>query len=270
MSDCMHFPDTVEEFMEQYKMTDTKQVYSNGTEYVPIFRMEQWFEHEKAQHSQEGEGTISDLISRQEARHALCKAVHNGEDVPCENQTASCLWTGTRVCDFVRAIDALPSVQPEPTRIISETRAIPSDDDRVSLSEMVTATYYDEEYEEWSQKTVTVRDVLDSVCDKYTVLPTIHPVATDINVGDKISRQVAIDAAKEAVIADEQPYVENALKSVPSVQQENGASEWVTYYKYDNFIGRYEWKRCRKCGKDMISHETDYCPNCGAKMTISK
>ena len=68
---------------------------------------------EKAQLSPED--TTSDLISRQAARHALCNAVHKGEDVPCENQTASCLWTGTRVCDFVREIDALPSVQPEPT-----------------------------------------------------------------------------------------------------------------------------------------------------------
>lgn len=55
----------------------------------------------------------NDLISRQAARHALCKAVHNGEDIPCENQTASCLWTGTRVCDYVREIDALPPVQPD-------------------------------------------------------------------------------------------------------------------------------------------------------------
>ena len=45
MSDCMTFPDTVEEFMEQYKITDTDHVYSNGTEFVPIFRMKQWFEH---------------------------------------------------------------------------------------------------------------------------------------------------------------------------------------------------------------------------------
>lgn len=43
MSDCMTFPDTVEEFMEQYKVVDTDQVYSNGTEFVPIFRMKQWF-----------------------------------------------------------------------------------------------------------------------------------------------------------------------------------------------------------------------------------
>lgn len=46
MGDCMKFPDTVEEFMEQYKVTDYKQVYTNGTELVPIFRMKQWFERQ--------------------------------------------------------------------------------------------------------------------------------------------------------------------------------------------------------------------------------
>ena len=104
--------------------------------------------------------------------------------------------------------------------------------------------------------------------------PTVQPetekrmLESPQNVPDDelISKKAAIDAAKEAVIADEQPYVENALKSVPSVQQENGTGEWVTYYKYDNAIGRYEWKRCSKCGKDMFSHETEYCPRCGARM----
>lgn len=43
--DIMTFPDTVEEFMEQYKMVDREQIYSNGIEYVPIFRMKQWFKH---------------------------------------------------------------------------------------------------------------------------------------------------------------------------------------------------------------------------------
>lgn len=41
----MTFPNSVEEFMESYKMVDTEHIYSNGTEYVPIFRMKQWFEH---------------------------------------------------------------------------------------------------------------------------------------------------------------------------------------------------------------------------------
>ena len=45
MADCMNFPATVEEFMEQYKITDTEQVYTNGAELIPMFRMKQWFEH---------------------------------------------------------------------------------------------------------------------------------------------------------------------------------------------------------------------------------
>lgn len=43
--DVMTFPETVEEFMEEYKIVDTEKVYTNGIELVPIFRMKQWFEH---------------------------------------------------------------------------------------------------------------------------------------------------------------------------------------------------------------------------------
>ena len=45
MAESMEFPNTVEEFMEQYKVVDTECVYTNGVELVPIFRMKQWFEH---------------------------------------------------------------------------------------------------------------------------------------------------------------------------------------------------------------------------------
>lgn len=45
MCDVMMFPDTAEEFMEQYKIVDTEQVYTNGAELIPIFRMKQWLEH---------------------------------------------------------------------------------------------------------------------------------------------------------------------------------------------------------------------------------
>ena len=47
MGEIMQFPETVEEFMQQYKIVDTQQVYTNGTELVPIFRMKQWFEAHK-------------------------------------------------------------------------------------------------------------------------------------------------------------------------------------------------------------------------------
>ena len=46
MANTMSFPQTIEEFMEQYKVVDTEQVYSNGVEFVPIFRIKQWLEHQ--------------------------------------------------------------------------------------------------------------------------------------------------------------------------------------------------------------------------------
>lgn len=47
MDYMMMFPDTVEEFMDEYKIVDREKVYTNGIELVPIFRMKQWFEHER-------------------------------------------------------------------------------------------------------------------------------------------------------------------------------------------------------------------------------
>ena len=42
------FPATVEEFMEQYKVVDRDHALSNGAEFVPVFRMRQWFDHLQA------------------------------------------------------------------------------------------------------------------------------------------------------------------------------------------------------------------------------
>ena len=40
------------------------------------------------------------------------------------------------------------------------------------LSEVVTTTFYDDENEEWSIRSTTIGDVLDTVCDDYTVFPS--------------------------------------------------------------------------------------------------
>lgn len=45
MADCMAFPKTADEFIEQYKFTDTKQEYTNGAELMPVFRVKQMLEH---------------------------------------------------------------------------------------------------------------------------------------------------------------------------------------------------------------------------------
>ena len=52
MSDIMMFPKTVDEFMDMYKIVDSDEVYTNGAELVPIFRMKQWFEHVDAEPEQ--------------------------------------------------------------------------------------------------------------------------------------------------------------------------------------------------------------------------
>ena len=38
----------LEEFMEQFKVVDTDHVYSNGVEFVPIFRVKHWIEYQKS------------------------------------------------------------------------------------------------------------------------------------------------------------------------------------------------------------------------------
>lgn len=47
MADCMAFPATFEEFAEQYKIVDSEEIYTNGTELIPIFRVEQWLRHQE-------------------------------------------------------------------------------------------------------------------------------------------------------------------------------------------------------------------------------
>ncbi len=49
MANSMTFPATFEEFAEAYKIVDSKEVYTNGTELIPIFRVKQWLEHKSAE-----------------------------------------------------------------------------------------------------------------------------------------------------------------------------------------------------------------------------
>lgn len=56
-----------------------------------------------------------DVISREDALQALCKAVHKNDDtIPCSNQRVSCLWDKTKVQDYAEEILRLPPVTPQP------------------------------------------------------------------------------------------------------------------------------------------------------------
>lgn len=43
--DVMAFPNTWEEYEEDYGFTDTEQIYTNGSRLIPSFRVKQWLEH---------------------------------------------------------------------------------------------------------------------------------------------------------------------------------------------------------------------------------
>ncbi|MGN0568820.1 MAG: hypothetical protein ACI4JR_09560 [Acutalibacteraceae bacterium] len=45
MADYMIFPETVEEFIEKYKFKDDKEIYTNGADLIPVFRIKQWMYH---------------------------------------------------------------------------------------------------------------------------------------------------------------------------------------------------------------------------------
>lgn len=79
----------------------------------------------------------------------------------------------------------------------------------VDLSERVTATYYDDEHEEWSQKTVAIFDVLDSVCDDYTVIeaePVKHGRWLPSDKGDCTYTCSECGFVRDAYILEEKAY----------------------------------------------------------------
>ena len=45
MSDSMCFPDTIEEFIEEYSFKDGDEVYTNGSQLIQVYRIEQALEY---------------------------------------------------------------------------------------------------------------------------------------------------------------------------------------------------------------------------------
>ena len=45
MADRMNFPDTFMGFIQEYSFKDKEEIYTNGVELVPFFRVEQAWEH---------------------------------------------------------------------------------------------------------------------------------------------------------------------------------------------------------------------------------
>lgn len=44
--ELMEFPNTFDEFAKEYGFKDDKEVYTNGSDLIQIFRVKQWLEHD--------------------------------------------------------------------------------------------------------------------------------------------------------------------------------------------------------------------------------
>ena len=45
MADMMSFPETIDEFINDYSFFDKEQIYTNGGRLIPVFRIYQALEH---------------------------------------------------------------------------------------------------------------------------------------------------------------------------------------------------------------------------------
>lgn len=45
MGECMVFPEDYKEFIDSYSFKDKQEVYTNGSELIPVFRVEQMMDH---------------------------------------------------------------------------------------------------------------------------------------------------------------------------------------------------------------------------------
>lgn len=102
-------------------------------------------------------------------------------------------------------------------------------------------------------------------------MEALGQVATDINVGDTISRQAAIDAVAKwfhddvfgITESDGTVTIFKRLRELPSEQPERKKGRWKLLY--DNIWICTNCEQTEQFGVNIES-TSDYCPSCGADM----
>lgn len=89
-------------------------------------------------------------------------------------------------------------------------------------------------------------------------------------MSDLIERQAVEDAIYDYSRSCDVNYAQimEYIDKIPSVSTENtGRWKRISFDKYSEHA-KY-WYRCNRCGKDNLGN-TDWCPNCGAKMGVEE
>lgn len=93
MSEIMEFPENLDEFIKQYSFKDEKEIYTNGSELIHVFRIKQWYEHEEKENKQlkeqlkQSEEVIEeaiDKVKRMEASFIQEEHIGSARDDDCE------------------------------------------------------------------------------------------------------------------------------------------------------------------------------------------
>lgn len=117
MADLMTFPDTWEEFEQDYGFTDVEQIYTNGSRLIQSFRVKQWLDHISSETKAE-----TDTISRQAAIDAIKEFQHGAAKWRDEQEERSDIWHRAdsaiaSALEIGLRVKKLPSAQPEPITV---------------------------------------------------------------------------------------------------------------------------------------------------------
>lgn len=72
MEDVMMFPKTIEEFINNYSFKDREEVYTNGAELIPVFRVEQALEHYIQEIRNKAIEEFAEAIKTSQDAHTWC------------------------------------------------------------------------------------------------------------------------------------------------------------------------------------------------------
>lgn len=78
MNECMDFPNTFKEFIDEYSFKDREEVYTNGSELIQTFRVMQGYEHFIAEHDKQIRDEVIDCIT-EKYYDVIESVLHNRE-----------------------------------------------------------------------------------------------------------------------------------------------------------------------------------------------
>jgi hypothetical protein len=100
MADRMEFPNTMKEFIDSFSFKDSEEAYTNGAELVPVFRVEQGFEHYEKQIRTEAINEFAEVLKErlkgmqmvELQGEDVCPCAETGEECPYINQDIGCQY----------------------------------------------------------------------------------------------------------------------------------------------------------------------------------